>query len=461
MWESADQPPSSEETSLPAPLRRRGSRSQVEAVKAVRRSAEEAGFQLAREQDDTVSHVAQTLARIGENHELAALDGRMIFVERQIERLSGRREAADRMVDSEIAVLRTSLEETLQAFAAATQEHKELVAAAERRLVGLAHEVERHTRAMVESLRVDVSVQMEEAARSMVGLEARLRGQKQAFDQEAAQHARAVAATVAAGRAQLDRRVEEAKGEFEARLTGIGSEIEGRIEAAADGQRDVILTEVDGRLQAVRADANRTRGELADAVQASDDKALGAAEHLEAQINRIRRRLVGDEAEWSAVLGEAGEAVAALRAKVEELLRRVWGLEAGEAMARGASGASLEAVDKRLAAQEQQAEASTTVASDQALRIAALESKLATLGDLRPMIEEQAGAIDYLKVRSAEPVPGAEPSAETEPGPESEASADPGPEPGAEPGPERGSEPEVTVVDLGLVAPKTTTALTS
>jgi len=428
MWESAEEPPSSEESSLPAPLRRRGSRSQIEAVKAVRRSAEEAGFQLAREQDDAVSHVAQTLARIGENHELAALDGRMTFVERQLERLSGRREASDRMLDSEIAVLRTSLEETLRAFAAATQEHKEMVAAAERRLVTLAHEVERHTRAMVESLRVDVSLQLEEAARSMVGLEARLRGLKSAFEQEAAQHSRAVSASVAAGRAQLDRRVEEAKGEFEARLVGIGSEIEGRIEAAADGQRGAILAEVDGRLQAARADANRTRAELADAVQASDDKALGAAEHLETQINRLRRRLVGDEAEWSAIVGEAGEAVATLRAKVEELLRRVWGLEAGEAMARGASGASLEAVDQRLVAQEQQAEVSVTAVSELALRIAALESNLAALGDLRPKIEEQAGAIDYLAGRAAEP----EAPVVLEPEPE--------------------ADPEPTVVDLGLIA---------
>ena len=158
----------------------RGSRAQIEAVK---KTAEHAGLQLAREQDDSVSQVAQTLARLTENESLAQLDGRLTFAERQLDRLSSRREESDRLIDSELAVMRARLEDTLTAFAAATQEHREAAAASERRLRALASEAELHTRAMVEELRVEMEGRVDESTRSAARLEARIGGVKQAFEE--------------------------------------------------------------------------------------------------------------------------------------------------------------------------------------------------------------------------------------------------------------------------------------
>src|SRR2546421_7045152 len=100
----------------------RGSRAQIEAVK---KTAEHAGLQLAREQDDSVSQVAQTLARLTENESLAQLDGRLTFAERQLDRLSSRREESDRLIDSELAGMRAPLGDTPTALSAGTPGHQE------------------------------------------------------------------------------------------------------------------------------------------------------------------------------------------------------------------------------------------------------------------------------------------------------------------------------------------------
>ncbi len=382
-----------------APRRRRGSKAQVEAVKAVRRTAAAAGFQLAGEQDDSVSHLSQTLAQINEDEDMAHLDGRLTFAERQIDRLASRRDQSDRLVDSELVVMRTRLEETLRAFAGATREHKDIVAAAERRLMALANEAERHTRAMLDSLRVELSLKVEEATWSAAHLEARLRGEKLAFEEEAARRASALAGSIAAGREFLEERVAVATDEMAARLESLTTALEARLAGSSPVDRADILGELEVRVGLVHARIDDARAEVLDAVQASEDKAIGAAEHLESMIRQLRRRLVGDEAEWHAVVGEAGDAVTALRARVEELLGRICAIEADGATARGSSGAQLGGVERRLDLHEDWSHATASEVSAQGLRLNAVEAQLSALEGIRVLVEEQAGAIEYLKGR--------------------------------------------------------------
>jgi chromosome segregation ATPase len=187
--------------------------------------------------------------------------------------------------------------------------------------------------------------------------------------------------------------------------------------AGAAADREAILGEVEARMQESMAeplerveqlhadlDAVRTRGdelraELLDALVASEEKALGAAVHLESLIVQVQRRLVGDEAEWSAVVGEAGEAVASLRSRVEDLLERVCSVEARHAADRGAWGPQLEGIGRRLDTHEEWARAAVAEASALDLRLNALDARIAALSEVRSLAEEQAGSIEYLKDR--------------------------------------------------------------
>ncbi|HLI55467.1 MAG TPA: hypothetical protein VKY26_00405, partial [Actinomycetota bacterium] len=344
----------------PTTIRVRGSRAQLEAVK---KTAEAAGLQLAREQGESVSDVARALALISDHEGIAQLEGRLVFVERQLERLGARREQTDHLLDSELAVMRARLEDTLRAFAEITQTHENTMATVERGVASIAAEAERRNRAALESLRVDLLGRLEAAGRASEAVQAQMAAEKQAFEEEAERRSAALAASLAEGRAMLKTAVRTAVVEVEERISAVSAEsgLLDREALAADLHRQLDdwlaepLDQVE-RLQAELSEAHRAavaevetlRNELLDGLAASEEKALGAAVHLESVIVQIRRRLVGDESEWSAVVGEAGEAMAALRRRVEELLGRVCDLEAAGAAGRGSSAAQQESVDRRL-----------------------------------------------------------------------------------------------------------------
>jgi hypothetical protein len=346
-------------------LAAQGNRRSGLEIEGVKKTAERAGLQLAQEQDDSVSQVAQALARITEEEGLADLDGRLTFLERQVERIGARREESDRLVDSELAVMRARLEDTLTAFAAATQEHREVMSATEQRLESLASEAERQMLATIEGLRLELAAKLDEAYGSAPNLEARLLGEKRAFREEATKRT-----------AALDARI------------GVALELQ----AAAAPERDEML-------RLVRKDIESVRLELSDGLQATDERALGASVHLESVIQQVRRRLVDDEAEWSSVIGEAGSEVSKLRDGVEDLLARICAIEAEAATGRGSTGMQLESFDRRLGLVEQSTRGAVTEVSELALRCKAAESTAAATTAVRILAEEQAGGLEYLKRR--------------------------------------------------------------
>jgi hypothetical protein len=400
----------------PTMIRVRGSRAQIEAVK---KTAERAGLQLAREQDDSVSQVAQALAQITENEDLAQLEGRLTFVERQLERLAARKDESDHLLDSELAVMRARLEDTLRAFAAATQEHADTMASVERSVALIASEGERRNRSALEAMRIDLSGRIEAAGRVSESLQAQMAAEKRAFEEEAARRAGALADSIGQARRTIEARIRSATAELQDRVDTVVEEIEanhpGRAEllAEVEGRIDEWLSAPLDQLERLNADLvaaqaeassqlNDLRAEVLDTLEVSEEKALGAALHLETIILQVRRRLVADEAEWSAVVGEAGDAVSGLRSRVEELLGRVCELEASGASERGAQAAQVENVGRRLDLHEDWARVSITEVSELSLRLAAMESRLAAVDEVRSLAEEQAGTIEFLKQRIAD-----------------------------------------------------------
>lgn len=413
-------------------IRIRGSRMQMQAV---RQNAEQADLQLAQEQDDSDTHLSRALAQITDSEGIAHLDGRLTFVERQMERLGSRRDEADRVINSELAVMRVRLENTLSAFAAATQEHREAMGVSERRLQMLAAEADRSARMMVESLRGELAAGAEEAGRVAERMEARIAGEQRMFADEAARRATVLAGTISTGRQALDARLEAALAEVDERMAAALAQVDAHTEAvltdlmaaASPVERDGLLADVEGHVAAcleaplqhvellrasladaalVHARVVDTRSELLDVLQASEDKALAAAEHLESMILQVRRRLVSDEAEWSAVVGEAGDAMAALGTRVEDLLERVCSLEAAGAAERASAGVQLAGIDRRLDLHEEVAQNALGHVAELGARITsserAVEAQVGAVAAVRTLVEEQAGAIVYLQRMVAE-----------------------------------------------------------
>lgn len=400
----------------PATIRVRGSRAQIEAVK---QTAEKAGLVLAHEQEDSETQVAQALAQISQHEGLAQLEGRLTFVERQLERLSARREASDYLVDSELAVMRARLEDTLRAFAGITQEHNDTLATVERRVATIASDADRKTRGLVEAVRVELTEQMAQVTRGTEAVQAMMVGERRAFEEDATRRANALAAAVSQGRQVLEARIRAAIAELEDRvdaaITAIEADHPGQeaLLAVLEARMDEWISEPMETVEQLQADLAEAHGaakaevdglriELADGLAASEEKALGAALHLESIIHQVRRRLVGDEAEWTAVVSEAGEATASLRARAEDLLTRVMALEASGATERGSWSARVDNLEERLDTHETWARVSVTEVSELSLRFSAMESRLAAADAMRAHVEEQAGTIEYLKQRIAE-----------------------------------------------------------
>lgn len=400
----------------PPTIRIRGSRAQLEAVKL---AGAQADHELAEEQQVSVAHLSQTLDEITRHEAIAEVEGRLTFVERQVERLAARREEADHLIDSELALMRARLEDTLKAFAVATQAYREAAATAERRLRTVASEAERYTRGSVEALRLEINERLDEATYRAERLESRMAGEKQAFEEEAAVRANALSAALAQGRAGIEARIQGALAEFEGRAHGLqrqlAADYPGREALLGEFQRrmDEWLDEPLDRMERLQAEAasaharataevTQLRAEVIDSLQESEEKALGAAVHLESMIHSVRRRLVSDEAEWTAIVREAGDAVGSLKTRVEDLLTRVCGIEADGATESGTVGGRLEGTEQRLEEHEDTGRTLVTAVSELGLRCDALEARNRGMEDLRALVERQSGAIEFLSRRLGE-----------------------------------------------------------
>lgn len=198
-----------------------------------------------------------------------------------------------------------------------------------------------------------------------------------------------------AEKALVDERLSGQEREMGAQLSEWGAEV--RMES----QR--LRESVEARSKTVAEALEVVRRDLLTRVQASEERAAGAAIRLQSLLDQQKREIVSDEEEWSGLLQEVGEDLSELKISVEELSGRVSTSEARRASDRGSSSAGVEGLSARLEALEQNVrEAVEEMVAKQGTRLEMLASQVAGLSESEVAAEEQLGAVDYLKRRVGE-----------------------------------------------------------
>lgn len=404
--------------------RRHGPRGTKGEIEAVRSSAELAGRELGREQDESANHLAQALSEINEDEAVGHVQARLGFLERQVERLTARRDDADRGVQAELAVMRARIEETLQAVAATAEDHREARAVLEKRFTTVGAEADRRAAGLVETLRQELVARVHETANRLERHEARLQGEIKAFEGESEERARSVATSVAqirqvvgkevggleqrVGRRTeaVERLVEEARLFVEQRVRQAEAALVRRMDGVADAEPalraeiaaalEAARGEMLGRLEEAAKGLRQQVDERASELDARSAAQAGVAADLHQDLRAVLERVTaledrnGELAKLEPAL--RAEIAAAIGARHAELVDR---MEAGLAEAGGRSAdlagrlAELEAGLGELHRQSEEAEASRARSDE---RFAALAAGL----------EELASGVSALAAGSAE-----------------------------------------------------------
>lgn len=154
-----------------------------ERVRAVHRYAERAARDLDHERSDSVLHLARTFGAIDRDEAVGQFEARLGFLERQVERLVGRRDQVDRAVYGELQLMRTRVGDAIRAIEAAGEAERKARRALEARVRAMIEESERRSseaaKAVKESLVAtwEQTVEVERADRErarMASLEAEI-----------------------------------------------------------------------------------------------------------------------------------------------------------------------------------------------------------------------------------------------------------------------------------------------
>jgi hypothetical protein len=232
--------------------------------------------------------------------------------------------------------------------------------------------------------------------------------------------------------ASIEAKVSQSTAEGEGRVAQAAAEAEARVEARlhaflADihGSQESERREMEARLSEILAEARVEMGRLKDAlearfakgdesvealdrrilqmIRASEEKAAGAAVHLESMIRGQHRQVVGIESELSDQLGAVAAQLSEVRGRLDEVAGRVGTTEARWATDRGASQVTLEGLTGRIdLLEERLREAVEEVSARQATRVEMLASKVSDLAGADVRTEERQGAVEFLKRRVAE-----------------------------------------------------------
>ncbi|MGH2721239.1 MAG: hypothetical protein ACRDJO_06500 [Actinomycetota bacterium] len=154
-----------------------------ERVRAVRRYAERAARDLDNERSDSVLQLARTFGAIDRDEAAGQFEARLGFLERQVERLVGRRDQVDRAVYGELQLMRTRVGDAIRAIEAAGEEERKARRALESRVRAMIEESDRRSSEAAKAARESLvatweqTVEVERAGRErerMAALEAEL-----------------------------------------------------------------------------------------------------------------------------------------------------------------------------------------------------------------------------------------------------------------------------------------------
>lgn len=274
----------------------KATKAQMEAVK---RSAQEAGEVLDREQEDSVMNLAQALDEINEGEALAHLDTRLSFIERQVERLTARRDEADRGFQGELAIMRARIEDTLEAVGSTAEEQRGSWISLEKRVSGLVADQDSRSTEVLDSLRADLVALVQEATKKLEKTEARVRGEAKALEGNLEERVRSVLEGLGDNRnlveeslAELDVRLKEAAETQEARSLEIS---EAALAKVAEAQAEVVAASSRLSDQAKELDsqvADRI-GQLGHDLQSKVETLAGALGSLRTTNSELKAQIEG------------------------------------------------------------------------------------------------------------------------------------------------------------------------
>ena len=219
----------------------------------------------------------------------------------------------------------------------------------------------------------------------------------------------------------VDEQLTDHKTEIEARLLASTSSMKSSIatlQERLDGMFDSERREIQARISEsqadVRIDLHKTREMLEEKltsfaeaidllrtdifsrIKSSEDKAAGAAVHLESTIAR-------GEAEWGSALHDFTSELSDMKIKVEELAGKVGSVEARRATETGASQVALDTLASRVEALDVRFRQMVEDAlAKQATRIEVLASQVGAMSEAGSAEEERSGAVSYVSRKVAE-----------------------------------------------------------
>src|SRR5919198_5745604 len=207
--------------------RHNGDAQRDERLRAVRRHAERTARELDRERNDSVLHLAQALGGIDRDEMTAQFEARLGFLERQVERLVGRRDEVDRAIHGELKMMRNRVGEALSAVEAASEADRQAREALEARITAALEESERRTEEAARALRETLLTSWEqtvESERARAG-----RAHMEALERELAERAGAARKVIAEIRQSVESQVavtvQAAQAVAEAALAGVADRL--------------------------------------------------------------------------------------------------------------------------------------------------------------------------------------------------------------------------------------------
>jgi hypothetical protein len=160
-----------------------------ERLRAVHRHAERAARELDRERSDSVLHLARAFGAIDRDEVAAQFEARLGFLERQVERLVGRRDQVDRAIQGELQLMRNRVGEAIRTVEAAGEADRRARQALEARMRAALEESEQRSSEAAQALRESLLASWEQTVESERS--ERRRAQMEALESELAKRAEA------------------------------------------------------------------------------------------------------------------------------------------------------------------------------------------------------------------------------------------------------------------------------
>ncbi|MCA1840672.1 MAG: hypothetical protein LC723_10135 [Actinobacteria bacterium] len=176
-------------------------------------------------------------------------------------------------------------------------------------------------------------------------------------------------------------------------------EIHARIsESQADVRIDIhqLKEAVEQKMTSFAEAVELVRGDLFSRIKSSEDKAAGAAVHLESTIAR-------GEQEWGAALQDLTRDLSDMKIRSEELFARMGTIEGVRANQRDDSSAAVGSLSARLDALDNRVRQLIEEAlARQATRVEVLASQVASMSEAGSAEDERSGAVNYVSRKVAE-----------------------------------------------------------